>query len=113
MWSGFISLVGLAGQKFTTAFLLSIVAIILSVWLCTEYLRHEPRIASDNAYNIVEKAVQGVSGPIDMVLIAQKWENDGWTAQTGSLKTLCHYDRHRLEDFAPIESINTICILVR
>ena len=82
------------------------------------FIEHDKLLAvSDHgwwvSFNIVEKAIGQPASTEEVLAAVAGWKQAGWTAQTGSLKTLCQYAPARLAQLIPEESINRVCILVR
>ena len=113
MYAWVLNLAQLANQKYSAGFIVAVVAVVALVYLGDELREQQITATTDNAYNIVDKAFkQSVSCKDDFLKLVVTWKKDGWTAQTGSLKTLCNNSRDRILDFATADKIDFICVLV-
>lgn len=94
--------------------------LILSVsgWLFSSYLlfnymhqqRHElQEMATENAFNIVSQALQDVKYQQGIVATMELWFDNHWTAQTGSVTTLCELGRPKLRRILTEDGVSTIC----
>lgn len=66
---------------------------------------------SENAFNIVSQSLQGKDSDKEIVSQMKEWFDKGWTAQTGSVQTICDNDRNLFKKIMTEETISTICRL--
>ncbi|MUK90874.1 hypothetical protein GNP80_00195 [Aliivibrio fischeri] len=103
----FLFLFGMAGW---------IVALLLVLKLSSvnDFERLEAHVktkAAENAFNIVSQALQDKKTDEDIVKQMEVWFKDGWTAQTGSVTTICDNDRSLFLNIMNEETISTVCRL--
>ncbi|CEO39765.1 hypothetical protein C0Z01_02055 [Photobacterium kishitanii] len=67
------------------------------------------KMAGENAFNIIEQSLKNNHTEADILAQIQKWKKDGWTAQTGSIITLCNLDPQKLVDWVGKNNITKIC----
>lgn len=94
--------------------------ISLSGWLVSSLLivldnRNEKQYInekiSENAFNIVHQALQDKKNDAEIVAQMQEWFDKGWTAQTGSITTICDNDRAKFNKILSNDSIAIVCRL--
>ena len=64
-----------------------------------------------NAYNIVSQSLQNKKSDQEIIEQIQFWFANDWTAQTGSVTTICDNDRDKLKQILSDSAIVTICRL--
>ncbi|SMY32217.1 hypothetical protein [Photobacterium andalusiense] len=64
-----------------------------------------------NAYNIVSQSLQDKKSDQEIIEQIQFWFKNGWTAQTGSVTTICNNDRKKFKQILSDSAIVTICRL--
>ncbi|PTB34037.1 hypothetical protein [Photobacterium phosphoreum] len=64
-----------------------------------------------NAYNIVSQSLQDKKSDQEIIEQIQFWFKNGWTAQTGSVTTICNNDRQKFKKILSDSAIVTICRL--
>ncbi len=105
-------------NKKITISLLSILT--LSGWITTAvqiYLASENKALLldkilDNPFNLVSLQLQIERDIKDPVEIIQFWVKNGWTAETGSLLTICNNNKDKLSSILSSDQINEACRLV-
>ncbi len=68
-------------------------------------------MVSENAFNIVSQALQDKKTDKDIINQMELWFSKGWTAQTGSVTTICNNNRDAFKKIMSDDSITTICRL--
>lgn len=66
----------------------------------------------DNPFNLVYLQLQvkrDIKDPVEMI---QFWVKNGWTAETGSLLTICNNNKEKLSSILSNDQINEACRLV-
>lgn len=67
------------------------------------------KMTGENAFNIIEQSLKK-SHSEDVILTKIKlWKQDGWTAQIGSIITLCQTDRQRFRQWVSADNLLKIC----
>ena len=77
----------------------------------SEQQQHLESISTENAYNIVIQALRKKRTQQEIVQTMQYWFENEWTAQTGSVTTLCEYGRDKLRKILTEEGVTTVCRL--
>ncbi|AUI86320.1 hypothetical protein BS333_07905 [Vibrio azureus] len=77
----------------------------------SEQQQHLESISTENAYNIVIQALRKKRTQQEIVQTMQYWFENEWTAQTGSVTTLCEYGRDKLRRILTEEGVTTVCRL--
>ncbi|SMY15097.1 hypothetical protein [Photobacterium aquimaris] len=67
------------------------------------------KMLGENAFNIIEQSLSKSHSEAEVLTQIQQWKNDGWTAQTGSIATLCQYDRQRFKQWVAAKNLEQIC----
>ncbi|MFV8458768.1 hypothetical protein ACNO5M_27205 [Vibrio owensii] len=102
-------------QKLTYLFLLSFSGWIFSGYLLYNYMaeqrQHLESMGTENAYNIVTQALQEDKSQKEIVATMEEWFEKEWTAQTGSVTTLCEFGRDKLKRILTEDGVTTICRL--
>ncbi|MCG9659728.1 hypothetical protein [Vibrio mediterranei] len=116
MFSSLIDFISnIFGKQHTFPVLLTI-ALVLAAYSIEEQLKevhHYKYLASETSFNIVEQALKGKTSEEVILETVRMWQRDKWTAQTGSLKTLCLLAPTRLEEVMLSTTVHKVCILVR
>ncbi|KAE8177309.1 hypothetical protein [Photobacterium carnosum] len=66
---------------------------------------------SENAFNIVSQALQDQKTDKEIIQQMEIWFDKGWTAQTGSVTTICNNNRAAFKQIMSDNTITTICRL--
>ncbi|PSW63397.1 hypothetical protein C0W54_01950 [Photobacterium kishitanii] len=102
-------------KKIALYSLISISGWIFAAYLMFMHLHNDRTLINDkiteNAYNIVSQSLQDKKTDQEIVAQMQLWFADGWTAQTGSVTTICDNDRSKFKQILSDSSITTICRL--
>lgn len=69
--------------------------------------------AANNAFNMVYRVLELRNKTTDEDIINEVmlWFENGWTAQTGSLKTLCKFNNEKLDAIMSLDEKATVCRL--
>lgn len=67
------------------------------------------KMAGENAFNIIEQSLDNSHSEAEILAKIQLWKQDRWTAQTGSIITLCQTDRQRFRQWVAVKDISQIC----
>ncbi|CAH0537151.1 hypothetical protein [Vibrio marisflavi] len=73
----------------------------------------DKHMASEYAFDVISQALSGKNSPEDQIKQIKFWQDSGWTAQTGAIKTLCNIDKERLLTLMDADDANQACRLVR
>jgi hypothetical protein len=99
-------------------FLFSIIS--LTGWMLSSFLiisnHNEEKMfikekITENAFNIVHQSLQDKKNDDEIVAQMQDWFDKGWTAQTGSIITICDNNRDRFKKILSDNAISTVCRL--
>ena len=71
------------------------------------------KMAGENAFNIIEQSLHNTDSEAAVLAKVMLWKQEGWTAQTGSIATLCQSDRQQLRHWVTAKNISKICKLVQ
>ncbi|PSU74846.1 hypothetical protein [Photobacterium phosphoreum] len=71
------------------------------------------KMAEANAFNIIEQSLHNTDSEAAVLAKVMLWKQEGWTAQTGSITTLCQSDRQQLRHWVTANNISKICKLVQ
>lgn len=66
---------------------------------------------SENAFNIVSQALQDKKSDEEIIKQMEVWFSKEWTAQTGSVTTICDNNRDAFKKIMSDSAITTICRL--
>jgi hypothetical protein len=101
---------------------LTIIALVLSVsgWITSGFLCYEihqqKRELSEinllNAKNIIANEIKSVTKGKAANTLVEHWISDHWSAQTGSLTTICHHHPSMLSEINPVikeSDVKQIC----
>ncbi|CEO41733.1 hypothetical protein C0W35_06045 [Photobacterium kishitanii] len=100
--------------------ILLLLMLALSGWITTAvqiYLVSENKALLldkilDNPFNLVSLQLQVERDIKDPVEIIKFWVKNGWTAETGSLLTICNNNKEKLSSILSNAQINDACRLV-
>ncbi|MDK9779855.1 hypothetical protein KIT90_00540 [Vibrio sp. B172a] len=102
-------------KKLIFLFSLSFSGWFFSGFLLYNYMEeqrdHLESMVSENAYNIVAQAIQEDKSQEDIIASMEFWFENNWTAQTGSVTTLCKFGRDKLKRILTDEGVTTVCRL--
>ena len=105
----------LSQKKILCYSLISISGWLFAAYLMFTHLSNDRDFINDkiteNAYNIVSQSLQDTKTDPEIVAQVQDWFAKGWTAQTGSVTTICDNDRDKLKQILSDSAIVTICRL--
>lgn len=110
---GFVVL--LSQNKILCYSLISVSGWLFAAYLMFMHLNSDRHFINDkiteNAYNIVSQSLQDQKTDPEIVAQVQGWFAKGWTAQTGSVTTICDNDREKFKQILSDSAIVTICRL--
>ncbi|MCD9513838.1 hypothetical protein [Photobacterium carnosum] len=67
------------------------------------------KMAGENAFNIIEQSLHNDHSEAVILANIELWKQDGWTAQIGSIITLCQSDPQRFQPWISAKNIPQIC----
>ncbi|MEC6795771.1 hypothetical protein VXS03_01755 [Photobacterium sp. S4TG1] len=67
------------------------------------------KMAGENAFNIIEQSLHHTDSEAAILAKIALWKKDNWTAQTGSIITLCQSDRQQFRHWVTVKNISKIC----
>lgn len=67
------------------------------------------KMAGENAFNIIDQSLHHANSEAAILAKIKQWKQDGWTAQTGSITTLCQNDPQRFSHWVTVKNISKIC----
>lgn len=117
-----VGVILLSQKKILCYSLISISGWLFAAYLMFTHLSNDRDFINDkiteNAYNIVSQSLQDTKTDPEIVAQVQDWFAQvqdwfakGWTAQTGSVTTICDNDRDKLKQILSDSAIVTICRL--
>ncbi len=82
-----------------------------SIFLYASKVNNEyaSEMAGENAFNIIEQSLKNDHSEAEVLAEIKRWNQNGWTAQTGSVITLCQSDRQRFRQWVTEKNISQIC----
>ncbi len=105
----------LSQKKILCYSLISISGWLFAAYLIFIHLNNDRDFINDkitvNAYNIVSQSLQNKKSDQEIIEQIQFWFANDWTAQTGSVTTICDNDRDKLKQILSDSAIVTICRL--
>lgn len=105
----------LSQKKILCFSLISILGWLFASYLMVTHLSNDRDFINDkitvNAYNIVSQSLQDKESDHEIIKQIQFWFTNDWTAQTGSVTTICNNDRDKLKQILSDSAIVTICRL--
>ena len=110
-----VGVILLSQKKILCYSLISISGWLFAAYLMFTHLNNDRSFINDkiteNAYNIVSQSLQDKKTDPEIIVQIQEWFAKGWTAQTGSVTTICDNDRDKLKRILSDSAIVTICRL--
>ncbi|MEZ9233848.1 hypothetical protein AB4259_22620 [Vibrio amylolyticus] len=85
----------------------------IAIWAFSDEEEQVNFLASEYAFNVVEQGLAGKSDPKLQVEQVANWKKNGWSAQTGAIKTLCNINKERMELFMDEKVVKDVCRLIR
>ncbi|PSU88964.1 hypothetical protein [Photobacterium kishitanii] len=91
-----------------TGWLFAFYIMLIEVRTERDYIKEK---VSENAFNIVSQALQNKKDEKEIIAQMESWFSKGWTAQTGSVTTICNNNRDAFKEIMSDDTIKIICRL--